>query len=181
MQTTGVRIELTRGFTTVVDEADADLSALAWHASCLERPYAARNIYSGGKGTTVYLHKVILERVYGSVSVAGMRGDHINGDRLDNRRSNLRLATHAENTRNALRRRDNTSGYKGVSYSALVGKWRAYVNVDGQQQFLGCFDTAESAHEAYVSAAQQHYGEFVNPGLLATTDMQLAEKKASAR
>ncbi len=86
--------------------------------------------------------------------------DHIDGDRANNRIANLRLATRSQQTANARRRKTNTTGYKGVSFSRLDGCYRAYIKHEGRSQCLGKFDTPEEAHAAYVAAAQEHFGEF---------------------
>lgn len=86
--------------------------------------------------------------------------DHIDGDKLNNNRRNLRWATTHENGRNAKMRSDNTSGYKGVSYHKSNGKWRSRINDCGKNRHLGYFDTAEEAAAAYRAAAICLHGEF---------------------
>lgn len=82
--------------------------------------------------------------------------DHINGDRSDNRFSNLRLAVVSENNQNVqAARKDSRSGYRGVSWLKARGKWRATINVDGKQHHLGYFDSPESASEAYLTAKSE--------------------------
>ena len=94
--------------------------------------------------------------------------DHINGDRLDNRIENLRLATHSQNGANAKRHSRNTSGYKGVSRvvkrGEWTGRWQASITVRNKQMNLGAYATREDAHAAYLRAAQAHYGDFANSG-----------------
>lgn len=90
--------------------------------------------------------------------------DHINGQRADNRISNLRLATVTENNRNTKKRADNTSGYKGVSLNRKSGKFQAEIHVDGKTIYLGMYDTAEEAHRVYALKATEHFGEFGNVG-----------------
>lgn len=86
--------------------------------------------------------------------------DHINGDGLDNRWSNLRLATHAQNRANSRRQKNNTSGFKGVVWDKARGKWIAAIRADGKGIYLGRFNTPEAAHAAYVAAAERHFGSF---------------------
>jgi hypothetical protein len=86
--------------------------------------------------------------------------DHRNGDSLDNRRANIRLATTAQNCQNVRRNSRNTSGFKGVSWSARHRKWIAKIKACGRQRFLGLFDRAGDAHAAYCAAAVELHGEF---------------------
>ena len=90
--------------------------------------------------------------------------DHINGDKTDNRVENLREATNAENQRNRAAQRNNTSGFKGVSWNKRDSKWRAYIQVDGKFRHLGNFATPEEAHAAYCKAAEELFGEIANFG-----------------
>lgn len=88
--------------------------------------------------------------------------DHANGDKTDNRISNLRRATRADNNRNQPKQKNNTSGYKGVSWNKTYSKWVAYIGVDWKRQHLGYFDTLEDAHTAYKEAANRLHGSFAN-------------------
>lgn len=90
------------------------------------------------------------------------RIDHHNGQTDDNAIKNLRTATHSQNLANSRRRRDNTSGYKGVSF--FGGKWMANVCKDGINHYLGLFLTPDAAHRAYLQAAQDLHGEFARAG-----------------
>lgn len=95
----------------------------------------------------------------------GMVTDHINGNPFDNRKSNLRFCTHAENARNLAVAKDNKTGYKGVCFDSRPSKrkspWRARIKFNYKQIELGCYSTPELAHEAYQKAAKQYFGEFV--------------------
>lgn len=86
--------------------------------------------------------------------------DHINGNRVDNRFCNLRLADKWQNARNAKTPKTNTSGFKGVCWDKDAKKWLAQINIDGRSRKIGKFSTAEAAHAAYVKAATDLYGEF---------------------
>jgi len=86
--------------------------------------------------------------------------DHINLNKLDNRRENLRVCTHQQNQFNTTKRSDNTSGFKGVYFDKQNQKFRASISIDGKNKYLGLFDTAEDAHECYKQAALKHHGEF---------------------
>ena len=86
--------------------------------------------------------------------------DHINGNKIDNRWVNLRLATRSQNNTNSGLRRDNTSGIKGVSWYPRYGKWEAKICIDGKPTRLGYFNTIEDAASARAEAAKKYYGKF---------------------
>ena len=84
--------------------------------------------------------------------------DHVNGIRADNRIINLRLATRSQNSANSQRRKDNTSGFKGVH--RLGNRWVARIQHEGMRLHLGMFETAEGAHAAYTVAAIERHSTF---------------------
>lgn len=152
-----IEIPLTQGFVAIVDVGDYDLVAgRKWHAVRRRSGivYAATNVpQPDGRQRPLTMHRVILE--------GSERVDHINGVGLDNRRSNLRPATHTENMQNRKRHSNNTSGYKGV-YAAR-GRWRAAIRANGQKHNLGYFDSPEDAAAAYDEASRLLHGEFSRP------------------
>lgn len=90
--------------------------------------------------------------------------DHINGNGLDNRRENLRLATRSQNSINRGKQSNNKSGYKGVSWNKRDKRWTAQITINKHIINLGGFDTPEQAYEAYKEAAKQYHGTFANLG-----------------
>ena len=102
-------------------------------------------------------HQVIWNMMHGQIPT-GYVIDHINGDPLDNRLCNLRLATHAENMRNAKRSVANKTGFKGVTYHA--GRFVAKLMVNKELKYLGRYVTAEEAYSVYVENAKKYHGEF---------------------
>lgn len=90
--------------------------------------------------------------------------DHINGDKADNRWSNLRSVTQQQNVHNQKIRTNNSSGYKGVSFDKRAKKFEACIKLNYKKIFLGYFEDPKLAHEAYCKAAQEHFGEFANFG-----------------
>ena len=89
------------------------------------------------------------------------RVDHINGNGLDNRRSNLRPASRSQNGANRGAPSNNTSGFKGVTRFRL--KWMAKIQVHGRTIHLGLFATPQEAARAYDTAALEHFGEYARP------------------
>lgn len=116
--------------------------------------YAVR--HEGRK--SIYMHREILKPVKGLVT------DHINGNGLDNRRSNLRACTIAQNAHNRNKRSNSALKYKGVSKNVdnnnqWSGKYGARILINGKQRFLGTFNTQIGARRAYLKAAKQFHGE----------------------
>lgn len=106
-------------------------------------------VYNSYKKKT-FMHNVVLGRLY---------VDHINGDRLDNRRRNLRAATTAENAKNRRPMLNSSTGFRGVT-KTKGGKFSAALQPKSKYIYVGVFDTAEEAALAYNAAAKKHYGEF---------------------
>jgi len=90
--------------------------------------------------------------------------DHINGDKTDNRISNLRDCSNSENLHNTGLSSRNTSGYKGVSWSRRAKKYRASIKVNSKYHYLGSFDSAYEAHLAYIEASKKMVPGFGGPG-----------------
>ena len=112
-------------------------------------------------GRLCLAHRLVWLYVHGEFPPADI--DHANRIRADNRISNLRLATRAENNTNSKTHSTNTSGFRGVSWNKGEGKWRAYAGLNRKQHHLGYYPTAEAAHEAYDAFARQNYGKFYLP------------------
>lgn len=110
-----------------------------------------------GYPTKVKMHRQML----GLITDTSIRIDHRNGNTLDNRRSNLRIATNSENMMNVAKRRTETSSiYKGVSWAKRYKKWRASIGYNYKVYNLGVYDSEREAAEAYNRKAGELFGEF---------------------
>lgn len=149
-------INLTKNLVTIVDDEDYLLfNNYKWYASGRVNIYAVRDILINGKKKSIRLHREIL-----SVKTTNFIVDHINGNTLDNRKSNLRICLQKENMRNQKRKSTNTSGFKGVSYRKRDNTWRARIMLDYKEVSLGTFKTKKSAAKAYNDAALKLHGKF---------------------
>lgn len=143
-------IPLTQRLEAIVDLADYSmLSQHIWAATSRSPVYAFSTI--DGKPTKMH-----------SLLIAIMKGielDHRNGNGLDNRRSNLRMATKTQNHANRRKHR-GSSRFKGVNWKKERSKWRAGITVKGQIIFLGYFESEELAAGTYDVAARRYFGKF---------------------
>lgn len=135
----------------LVDDCDWEwLRQYEWRVRRDHRVYYAQRRV---RRTYVQMHREILSAPTGACV------DHVNGDGLDNRRVNLRLASTAQNGAN----RASTLGrerLKGVSFHRQAGRWQAQLKVDGRTLYLGLFDAADAAARAYDAAAAAAFGDF---------------------
>jgi hypothetical protein len=154
-----VTIPLTRGHVAIIDEADREIvSPYKWHASVHDQRiiYAATHAKTRKLGNS---HTTMHRMIAGSPQ--GMFVDHIDGNTLNNSRSNLRVCTPAENARNRRVKMQNASSrFKGVYFCKFVKKWTAHVTRDGKHIRIGFFATDTEAALAYDAASIQVYGKF---------------------
>ena len=150
------QIRCTGGEVVLVDDTDLPLvEQHAWTVIVTHRGKAFSRQYAGNTraGTTVYMHRLILN------AQPGFEVDHRDGNTLDNRRSNLRLATRSQNQANRGKPRGHySSQYKGVSRSTRG--WVAQMTVDGKGVFIGLFATEVEAAKGYDAEILKHFGEF---------------------
>jgi hypothetical protein len=105
------------------------------------------------------MHRALYEHHVGPIP-QGMEIDHENGIPLDNRLSNIRMATHMDNMCNTRLRHNSSSKLKGVSFNRPSGKFVSQIQIAGEKYHLGFHDTAEQAHQAYRDAALALHGRF---------------------
>lgn len=157
-----IKAELPNNHILLLDSADSDLLiGYHWYANLVNHTfYAAAGKWNKGRQTIVRIHRLVMERMLSRKLTSKERVDHVNQNGLDNRRCNLRLASSSQNAINGATRIDNTSGYRGVSWSKRDAKWCAYITVRGKQIRLGCFSDPEEAATVYQDAAKKYFGEF---------------------
>lgn len=149
-----VEVPLSRGYVALIDESDAArVLAHRWSA----RP-GGRTVY--GQRSVRRPDGVRTKQSLHSFITGFAETDHIDGDGLNNRRSNLREASRGENKRNQRRYQSNTSGFKGVSWHRGHEKWSAYIGLDGKLRHLGYFLSAEEAARVRDDAARGLHGDF---------------------
>jgi hypothetical protein len=152
------RIDLGEGEWTILDQEDYyRLNQFKWCAvSNNKKIYAARIIRKTefGRITTMYMHREIMP------TQKGLLVDHRNGEGLDNRQSNLRPATHSQNSFNRAKRKNTSSRFVGVCLLKRRNRWRVGIKNKEERIFLGYFDDEIEAAKAYDAAAKKYHGEF---------------------
>jgi hypothetical protein len=142
------RIPLGRGLFALIDDEDYELiAAFSWHlhgSSNCEGYYAASN---------VKMHRMIINAPPGTVV------DHINGNKLDNRKKNLRFCTHAENQQNT-KSRGGSSRYKGVHYNKKSKKWLGAFMFNGTHYYCGMFESEKECARAVDEKRKEVCNEF---------------------
>lgn len=147
-------IRLTRGKVAVIDDDDfTKVNQHKWH--CNNHGYAMSWFRtSDGKRSLVSMHRFILS------TPKGLLTDHINLDKLDNRKENLRVCTATQNECNKDLSKRNKSGYKGVSFDSRTGKWRVAIKANGKFLRLGRHKNILDAAREYNENAIKFFGEF---------------------
>lgn len=139
------------GSKFLFDFCDAELIASrGWHMS--KRGYVAGKDHRKERP----LHKLMIE------VDSGFDIDHINRDKTDYRRSNLRVCSHQHNCFNQKRRNTNSSGFNGVSFAKNVGKYESYIHKDGVKYGLGYYVSPVEAAIVRDAAADYFFGEYSN-------------------
>lgn len=139
------------GGVALVD--DADLVTIARYSWRIDRDgyVSSRRTVGTRRQRRVSLHRFLMG------DPAGMVVDHINRDKLDNRRANLRICTQMQNAK-------NRANVRGVTRRRDSGKWQAAITADGRQHYLGVFDDVADARAARLAAERKYFGEFAPTG-----------------
>lgn len=148
-------------YEAIVSEEDKDLADISWTLKKSRKIRYAAHHQQNAKETM--MHRLILERMQdGKPLEKGEYADHINGDGLDNRRENLRLATASQNSMNRGIRTDNTTGCKGVVWDNSCNKYRVGIGVNRKRVYVGRFEKLEDAIRAYEEKATELHKQFAN-------------------
>ena len=145
-------IELTQEYQATVDNEDFSyLNQWKWY---YKQGYAARNIIApDGSRTIVRMHRLLLK------TPIGMETDHINHNKLDNRRDNLRIVTKNQNQWNR-KKQAGSSQYKGIYWNKQNKRWHVQLQVDGKKKWLGYYANEEDARLAYENGVSKYQGIF---------------------
>ncbi len=146
-------IKTKKGEEILVDDSDYEwLSKFTWYIDSIG--YARRHLRVDGKYTKIRMHQEIMN------TPSRHDTDHTNGNRLDNRRCNLRVCTRSENSSNRGANSNNKTRLKGVSKNVDCETFRAEITVNKQKIYLGSFCTPEEAQQAYIAASLEYHGAF---------------------
>jgi hypothetical protein len=148
-------IPLTQGYEAIIDADDMHLvDKWNWHSRASGcKVYAVRNNYMKTP-KFIRMHRLIMR------DPVGFEIDHIDGNGLNNSKSNLRLATRSQNMMNRCGVDGASSEMKGVSWHAARGMWRARIKIDQKEIHIGMFDTEAEAFAAYKRAAENLHGRY---------------------
>jgi hypothetical protein len=153
-------IPLTQNEFAIIDDADTlVVSAFKWRLKKIKnsnlRYVIANTPMKDGKRSLIHLHRLIM-----GITDSKVKIDHKDGNGLNNTRDNLRLSTNSQNAYNAKDHKNNTSGFRGVTWDKRQERFEAKININGKKSHLGYFDTAERASKAYEREAKIAHGIF---------------------
>jgi hypothetical protein len=155
-------IPLTKGYVAIVDDEDYErLISYSWQAKPNKDGFKAYAVRKRNKKLE-FMHRVIM-----CVNDSDIHIDHINGDTMDNRKSNLRICSRSQNGGNRVRNRSmSSSKYKGVNFHKRDKLWTARINKNGKSMWLGYFNNEIDAAKAYNKAAEEVFKEFAKLNII---------------
>jgi hypothetical protein len=148
-------VQLTKGYVAIVDDEDYErVNQFGWHCDNRNRVFYARRNFSSAR-KQIFMHRFIMG------TPREMAIDHINHNGLDNRKTNLRVCTHSQNSMNQRKCRGNkTSAFKGVYFNRNYKKWYARIKMNHKQIHIGAFEIETDAAIAYDDKAKELFGKF---------------------
>lgn len=158
-------VTLASGYIALVDDDDFEwINKKKWR---VKKPQDNRTVYSmasiyigDSRCKSVYMHREIMAKHFGAKSLDGMTIDHIDGNGLNNQKTNLRICTQSDNNKNSKARSHCVSGFKGVTLLKGKQKYIARIRVDGKDKFIGSYKDPVDAAIAYDRACKKLRGEF---------------------
>lgn len=149
-----IEITLTKGKVALID--DEDLEIISFTKWKFDR-YARANVWNKElkKYEQKSMHRVVMH------APKGFDVDHINGDKLDNRKINLRICTRSENLHNFTKKARTPTGLRGAYKCPNSKRWFSAISIKGKVHRLGRFNTPEEAHSAYISAHKKYFPHIV--------------------
>lgn len=145
-------------YASIDDEFYELVSSKSWRVK--KEGYVISTFRENGKSKTVYLHRLIM------CNPKGFEVDHIDNNKLNNCKSNLRVCSRHENAANKPITFKNTSGYKGVYLHTKAKRWVARIQFKNKMHHLGMFQDAKEAAKTYNNAALRYFGEFARLNLI---------------
>ena len=153
IETGQTRSDVKRKWLVMVDDEDFDfLNQIHWQVDAFK--CVGCHTKKDGKKSNILMHRMIMK------PPKGVEIDHIDGNRLNNQKSNLRFATSSQNKINRGARKDNKSGYKGVSWHKQRNCWAVRLMINGKYQHLGLFQDKHKAAQVYNDNASKYYGSY---------------------
>ena len=161
-----VRVELTQGKFMLVDTDDLEIATTRKWSALYMKSGKLGNFYAAAFDNTKHKGLILFSRFLLDAQT-GAQVDHVNGDTLDNRRSNLRLVSRAQNQQNRIKHTAGSSKYKGVHATGNnKNPWQARITVKGKTKYLGSYKTEVEAAHAYNYGAVENFGKYARINIL---------------
>ena len=143
-----------KGITLVDDEDFKWLNKYNWHIRSNIKKYASTCVKINNEWKQKSMHRLIMKEP------DGMQIDHIDRNKLNNQKCNLRIVTHSQNNMNKEGRKNSSSKFKGITWDKSRNKWQAQIVINKEYIYLGRFNNEINAAKAYNKAAIELFGEY---------------------